>query len=266
MRTASDVYALSCGCKNEGGLAATYACHWCGSKCSNELMHDDPPAVPFVKRKSLAKFPANPYSCRGCWLWRRKRIGINYLTGTWGDGRPRDGQSPVEHSWWVTPEAAFTLTTPDFPKLWGLLIKPPRCFVLALVQPPTYHPNGQVDPKSVVGNQLHLAVANDFVKMERVRDKEEEIDVDVGSKIEMGTRLQFTLNNIEHSYSVYELENAFRDGGDGKEPGVQALLKFLGPWPSHLTPKPIVEVKTVDRKFEPPDAKELKKSVEHPKK
>lgn len=225
----------------QGG--ACFECHWCAAKCTRELFHDDPPPVPFTKTKSQAKRPASPYCCRGCWLWRRQRLGITYLTGSWKDGRPRDGQTPANHSWWITPDAALALTQPDFPQLWELLCKPPKCFVLALVSPPVYFPNGQVDPKTVVGNWLHLAVGNDL------------------EKVEMGTQLGFTINNVAHTYSVYELQNAFRDGDAGKEPGVQALIRFLGSPPASLVPAAVKEMRSVDRKTEPP-AGELRKPVE----
>jgi len=54
------------------------------------------------------------------------------------------------------------------------------------------------------------------------------------------TRLDFTLNNIPHSYTVYELEQGIKLGPDGREPGVQAILRFLGTPPA--TPEKPKEV------------------------
>jgi hypothetical protein len=59
-------------------------------------------------------------------------------------------------------------------------------------------------------NHIHLAKANDLFE------------------VKADTELQFTVNNIPMSYTIYELEEALLHGPNGKSPGVQALLRIFG--------------------------------------
>ncbi len=198
--TASEMYALSQG----SSCAGQFQCHWCSSPCSSMFFHDDVLAIPFRKSVSGAKNPSSHYCCVGCWLWRRKRLCITFT-----DKSFKDGQCPQKHSWWVTNRDATAIQTPC-PDIYDRLLNPPLQFVLSFT-------DGTTD------NHIHHAIANDFP-----------------ISIENDSRLWFTVNNIGHSFTLYELEEALRGGeGTGKEPGVQALLRLLGPAPAHLKNKPI---------------------------
>lgn len=205
--SASDVYAQALCAKNEG----SYECHWCASASSPQWVHDDSPPTPFVKSKTRAKRPGNPFVCKGCWLWARKRTTVTFLDGTW-----KDGQCAMNHGWWVTASGARAVKPQDHGLLYQQLLKPPHRFLLCLVTPGTH-------------NLLHCAVANDLLE------------------IKSSTPLRFTLDNIEMTFTVHELEDALRNGPTGKEPGVQALVRFLGSYDltgaikQVLPPAPVVE-------------------------
>jgi hypothetical protein len=46
----------------------------------------------------------------------------------------------------------------------------------------------------------------------------------------LDTPLDFTVNNIPHIFTVYDLQEAVKHGSTGKEPGARVLIKMLGPW------------------------------------
>lgn len=188
--SASDLFAVSQGSANLG----SYECHWCGSKCMQDWRHDEPPSVPFVKNKNQARYPANHWICIGCWLWRRPRVTVSFL-----DGSYKDGQTASNHSWWVTDKDAKAINQSCKSMLHSVLLKPPNSFVLSL-KDPSYQ------------NNLHLAVANDI------------------SVIKADTILYFTLNNVVSSYSVYDLETALKDKEACQSPGVRLLLDWFSPW------------------------------------
>lgn len=187
---ASDLYARAHSVKNEG----EDECHWCGAPCRRFYIHDDVQQIPFTRSRSTARRPANSYICQGCWHWRRRRVTVNFLGGDF-----LDLQTAADHSWWVTERGAYAVRSgDDFGLLYDLLLKPPLRFLLSLVEGSTR-------------NELQLAVCNDV------------------PEILADTRLTYTLNNIPHVYTIYELEQALLGGVQGKEPGVQALIRFLGP-------------------------------------
>jgi len=125
-------------------------------------------------------------------------------------GIQTDIQCALNHSWFVTGDGAWALKPVDGPALYQILLDPPKRFVLSLlVNGPVQSgilPNGT----SGVTNQLHLCLLNDL------------------AEVDQKTQLAFTVNNIPHAFSAYELEAALREDGNGKEPGVQALLRVLG--------------------------------------
>ncbi len=168
-------------------------CHWCGAPCERLWAHDDIYPIPFVKSRSGAKRAANNWICLGCWLWRRKRVTVQFLDGTF-----KDTQTATGHSWWITDNDAKALnpTTKSRDLIYRTLLKPPIKFCLSLTDNETNH--------------LHHCVANDVC----------EIKADTG--------LAFTLNNILHYYSIYDLEEALRTESEGRDPGVRALIRFLG--------------------------------------
>src|SRR5271166_4969243 len=96
----SELYASSQQDKCEG----QFSCHWCSAPCSTLYIHDDPPLTPFVRVNALARRPASAFVCKGCWLWRRGRITVDFL-----GGGQRDIQCPQNHSWYITPIGAWAL-------------------------------------------------------------------------------------------------------------------------------------------------------------
>lgn len=192
MLLASDVYALAFSIKNDG----KDQCHWCGAKCERYWTHDDAPPIPFVRSFSTAKRPSSPYICTGCFLWRRKRTTVCFL-----DGDYKDGQCAENYSWLVMPVpngAQAIISNGDKARLYEILLHPPKQFVLAITTGPSK-------------NLLQLSIAND----------KREIRAD--------TILEFTVNNIPNSYTVYDLEDALTNEESSPSPGVRVLLNFLGP-------------------------------------
>lgn len=187
---ASELYAISQGSKCDG----FQSCHWCAAPCDRKWQHDDPPPEPFFRGPRLpAKRPASAYICSGCRLFRRPLLTANYLSGGL-----KDRQCPLNLSLWITPEGAWALRAEDNDALHRVLLKPPLRFALILR-----------DGLDAPTNHLQLASANDH------------------KAIQADTLLHFTINNIPHSYTVYELENVERNGVSGCEPGVGALARIL---------------------------------------
>lgn len=185
--TAPELYALSQHFRCDG----PYECHWCMGRCGPDFHHGEPPPVPFLKGRSGAKRPANPWICKGCWLWNRQRITTTFLRGDW-----LDSQAPKKHSVWITEKEALTIRLKeDGEELVKLLLKPPLRFVLSLIS------EGE--------NLLHLCPVNWH---ERVKAE---------------TPLLFNANNITHEYTIYELKEALKFGPEGKRPGVGVLMALL---------------------------------------
>lgn len=195
---ASDLFAKSQGSFNNG---ADQRCHWCSAVCDQSWRHDDLPPIPFHKNKNQAKCPANNYICVGCWLWRRLRVTVTFL-----DGSYKDGQSAINHSWWITDNEAKAINQGCKSLLHSTLLKPPNRFVLSLRD-------------SNCQSFIHLAVANDI------------------SIIEANTPLFFTLNNVVSEYTVYDLEVALKDKDASRSPGIRMLLGFFSPWDVEQTDK-----------------------------
>lgn len=197
---ASDVYAISNSAKNKG----EDECHWCGSKCQTKVPHDEPPPIIGYRPKFLPRRPGNGYVCVGCQLWRQGSITVRFFDEA--NPRFKDRQKPCLHSWWITKDGAWGLRE-NAPNIYRSLLKPPCTFVLALLD------------GTGVPNHLHCAIANDI------------------AEIKADTQLHFTVNNIPHAYTVYELEAGLRGGKEGTLPGVQALIRYFGAWdlpkPSH---------------------------------
>jgi hypothetical protein len=186
---ASEMYASSLGARCGG----PDMCHWCGGGCERRWVHDDPPPLPFVKTHGSAKFPTKMYVCEGCRLFRRPRVTVPFLGGGFKDGRPASS-----YGWLITPFESSALGDGSYKDLCGKLLAPPLYFCLSLVE----------DHK--VANLLHLMEVND------------------NPEVKADTPLHFTVNNIRHTYTVYELEKALKGGGEGREPGVRALVRILG--------------------------------------
>lgn len=187
----SELFAASQGSRCEGDRE----CHYCSAPCDAYWVHDEPPQIPFVRTTRTAKRPGSPWMCVGCWLWRRTRVTVPFLSGGLADV-----QSIRKHSWIVTAEAASAVALkPDFPALLKVLLSPPRRFFLSLT-------DGTAD------NLLQLCVLNDFA-----------------GDVRADQEVQFTFNNVLYSYTPYDLRAALEAKTAGRSPGVAALLKKLGP-------------------------------------
>lgn len=197
MLTVPTLYAMSQITNYE--TKGKWKCHWCGAPCGDNWQHDDPYPNFFSKVRSNALHPSSAYVCKGCWLFRRPRITVMFLEGGF-----KDGQCPLRHSWWITEESAWGLeklkVMDEFkygPRMHDLLLKPPLKFSLSLVDG--------------MENQIHRACCN------------------VNEEVKADTLLKFTLNNVEMSYTVYDLEKGLANGGfEGHGPGVQALIRLFG--------------------------------------
>ena len=186
-------------------------CYWCSSPCNREYQHGDAPPIPFQKRHSLARKPSEPWICAGCYLWRQPSVTARFLLPADDKAtRPfKDRQCPVNHSWLVTEQAAWAIIFESHAELYRRLLAPPKLFLLSLLS-----------DKSIP-NHLQLCQVNEH------------------AEVAADTPLAFTIDNIPHTYTVYELEEAIRNGPAGKEPGVQALCRLLGPFT--LPSKPVAE-------------------------
>lgn len=191
LSTASQLYAMSQGAKCQG----SEECHWCLAPCERRWLHDDDLPIPFVRSKSTAKRPSSLYVCTGCWLYRMPRITVRYL-----NGKLKDRQSPEKHSWLITEQDAFSLDPTDSPAIYNQLLSPPVRFALSFLT------------DRGTNNLLQLQLLNDL------------------DTVLADTPLHFTIDNIPHTYTTYELEEALRHGVEGKLPGVRALIEHLGPY------------------------------------
>ncbi len=169
------------------------SCHWCGAACERTFPHDEPVQLPFRRNTSKARCPGNHYVCLGCQVYRRPRVTLHHLKEGF-----KDGQCLQKHSWWLTPEGVRILREEDYLTLYQLLLAPPHVFCLAL------------KTSAALSNELHLTMLNET------------------AVVKAETPLSFMLDNVPMTYNSYELEHAIRHGVDGKSPGTQQLLHFLG--------------------------------------
>ena len=223
---ASDVFIQSQGGSNEG----MFECYWCSAPCGGLFRHNDPPPVMGRRNNYLSRRPSSPYVCKGCWTWRWPRVTVNFLRQENGDYK--DGQTRANWSWWLDHTGAWAVGPNDCAALYARLLKPPVRFVLMLLD----------SPDAV--NHIQLAVAND------------------NAIVKADTPLFFTIDNKPLSYTIYELEAALRGGVSGREPGVQALVRLLGPHTLPPLPEDPKRGKEVGRPKPLPDAKDtVKKAV-----
>lgn len=246
---ASEFFALTQATKCEG----EDHCHWCGAPCKRYWFHDEKPPVPFVKSPSLARNPASPYICVGCWLWRKKSVTVKFL-----DNKTlKDSQTPCNHSWYITLSGSWALRKEDLPDLIVKLLNPPDQFILSFVELPSYNNdvlrgrNGHSHSGTNL-NHLQFCVANN------------------PGPIELGTPLWFTVNNTPFKFTLYELQDAIvKQDAVGKEPGVRELLRITGMPSKEVVPEklhtPTADVngekKDRGRPPAPPDAKHLRKKI-----
>ncbi len=192
--TASELFAQALGKTCDG----KEECHWCGGKCGVSWIHDDPGPAPYTKQKTMARKPGSRFVCVGCYNYRMKRVTVFYLMGGY-----QDKQAAQDHSWLMTPEGAFAIRTEDHGLLWERLLNPPPLFCFSLIEDNRFNKN-----------LIQWAMVNDHPK-----------------GVDLDTPLQFTINNVPHIYSVYELESALESREVvGKESGVRELLARLSPY------------------------------------
>ncbi len=187
--SASELFAISQGSKCEG----LDRCHWCKAPCEKKNYHDDAPPLPFIRSREGAKNPSGNYCCEGCRLYRRECCTI-----WWLNGGLKDRQSLKKLSWWMTEQGARAVRKEDHETLWELLLSPPPLFCFSLLE------------SNKVQNHLHHCLVNNH------------------EVILAETVLYFTLDNVKHDYSVYELKECCKYGPEGKTPGVIALWRVLG--------------------------------------
>ena len=184
----------------ENGRPLLWRCHWCGAACDDQWPCLDihwSHLNPGQKRPIWAACPGEGWMCKGCWLFKRQRITIQHLDGTWTDRKKTE-----DFSLWMTESGCWGVKPDQGNFLWPLLLDPPLRFCLALLDGP-----GHV-------NHLQLMTTNDNVQ-----------------GIKSTQPLLFTVNSVKMAYTVYELEQALQAGNtDGTEPGILALVRLLG-WP-----------------------------------
>ena len=219
--TATQIYTLS---QNKKPSKGKESCHFCSSPCDLSLVHNEPKADIGTKRTYLAKMPGSPYTCLGCWLFRRPRLTIRFLDKTYIDGK-----CPIDWSWFITETEALSFKSINMsPFVYKILLNPPLKFVLAIVE-------------DSIKNHPQLMVSNDL------------------ESIEKDTKLNYTFNGRHFVYTIYELEQALRHGTQGIEPGVQELVRRFGP--HQLPAEEEDSIEGPGRRPPMEDAKALKKVV-----
>ncbi len=190
---ASELFALA----HSTACVGPHECHWCAAPCKALWIHDEPPVLLFSRPtgKSPARRPGNSYVCAGCLFWSRRSVTVRFLSG-----RFMDRKTAEDFSWLVTEDGALAVDPADpvdCVKLYEILLAPPFTFALLVKG------DGPV--------ALQLGVANDI------------------GELRADTPLAFTVGNVTHSYTVYDLSQTLRNAeSGGNEPGVQALVRAFG--------------------------------------
>lgn len=208
--SAPELYALSQAKECKG----KERCYWCGSACDQSNTHDDPPPPIALRARANqnAKVPASPYVCKGCWLWGRKHITIQFMNGRGF----QDRQAPAQHSWFITPNQAVVLRESG-----ATILASGQLQDRELVYKYLLRPNGTPFTLALLTSGHTITINRCVVNQS-------------SSGYTADTELTYTLNNQPYHYRVHELEEALRTGTNGKEHGVRLLLETLGPPPSGL--------------------------------
>jgi hypothetical protein len=162
--------------------------------------HTDAPRTIGVRVDSkLIRIPSSSYVCKGCWLFRRQRITVRFISNE--EPNYKDVQCPVNHSWLITDKNAWGIRRKeDAPVVYETLLDPPLRFCLSLI----------TDKQR---NHLQTASVNHC------------------TEIKGDTPLCFTLDGTPYMYSAYELETLLNSGNpSGMMPGTKALVDFFGPY------------------------------------
>ncbi len=192
--TASELFAIAHSTKVSG----EDNCYYCAAPCKRLLLHDQPPPGIGQKRAEPAMRPGSGYLCIGCWLYRRPRVTVHFLRPE-GEYCFKDGQCLKNHSWWLDESGVWGIDEQSHPVLWEKLLKPPLRFALALRE-------GAAAP----ANLLQVSVANDLLD------------------VRADTKMHFTVNNVAHTYTIYDIEEGMKQGTNGRESGVAVLFRMLG--------------------------------------
>lgn len=193
-------------------LVGDLECYWCAAPCGRQYPHNQPRLQIGQKRDPSVKRMSNAYECEGCRLFDFTCTTVQFLT----EGKYKDRQHPVDYSWWITDKGAWCIHEDDYPLLYALLLNPPIPFALGLL-------DKKMDPKAK--NKIRCIPINDPLT------------------IKADTQLAFTINNVLHHYTVYELELALKQDPNGKDPGVRLLVELLGEYKFPEEKKPDEEVK-----------------------
>lgn len=182
-------------------------CHYCGLACDRSRPHGEPPFNTYHTNRPrvYARCPSNGYQCAACQEWKRPRMTASFLEGGFADGTRW-----TQQSWLVHPGGAHALRRESAQALYGFLMRPPCRFFLSVYDPAQGGVPG--------GNLLQLCHAND------------------NAVVDMGTELKMTVNNVLHTFSIYELSQSARDT-NGLGPGVAQLVRCFGPVPAELLPR-----------------------------
>ena len=196
---ASELFALSQGSRMPEGQER---CHWCTGPATKSFRHDDPKPLPFTKQRTTAKHPSGQFVCHGCWLFRRGSVTVRFL----GSSNLKDRQRARDWAWWIEGSGAWAIRPKvDYAELWKKLLFPPREWCLMLGD-------------NSAG--IHLAEANSY------------------GEVTAGTVFRFTHDLKPLEFSLYELREALKAAGsNGYGPGVQHILRTLGPCPEGLVEK-----------------------------
>jgi hypothetical protein len=197
---ASELFANACGASCLG----RFDCHWCSAPCGDLWQHDDPP--PAIGKRRAANHAMrldSPYVCMGCWSYRRKHVTVSFLGGGY-----KDRQCCMDWSWLATDKGVWGLRTgqDEWPKdaeaLLGIVRHPPERWCLALRL-------GDAPPQPL----MQAAIVN-------------QCDLD---GIQHDSAFKFTANNLEHCFTLHELEGCLKDpeaAGDGGARLLAGLLRI----------------------------------------
>lgn len=205
MKTVPQLYAESLGKYCEG----SEKCYWCSAPCNRKWLHGNGPNLPFRQYKEPVNCVASSHICIGCWLFRRPRVTIDFLN----DER-EDFRSPRHQSWIITESWHKAINKNCIDKVYNFLLNPELPFALLLID-----------------EAEHNYAQSGVVNLEQ--------------ELKDTTNLSYSLDGHVHTYTIYELQEALQNGPEGKEPGVQTLLRVL------KTPTPAIDLTSLEDIEEP---------------
>ncbi len=199
----SMLYAQACGSVCEG----PFQCHWCSAPCKDTWHHSDPPPAIGQRRGSNHAYrPDSPFVCMGCWSYRRRNLTALFLGGGY-----KDRQCYLDWSWLTTERDVWAIRigdpqgwAKDGPALLGFLKSPPSRFILAL-RIGLNAPAPLLQTCHINACPVPPPLTHEF---------------------------KFTSNNIEHVYTLHELEECLANAETCAESGARLLADLLRPIPT----------------------------------